>query len=204
MQRGIRIARLVSLSWRTELDELEVRQPLEDFFADVDAQSVALTEEVYAEAEKMRDAHNEIEAIRRRLMAEFKTTNTGKQLDKKSLADVTKRPAGDAGKARFLKEWSDTLNHLRLIQARLSEGGKSPSLGSRGCRAPASILTSFLHAYYYTQVREGHLYPVEKFHEKHRLNPDAAVDAAITWWRATPPCPQFRGYGFPGLGSRAS
>ncbi|MDQ5978879.1 MAG: hypothetical protein QG602_1853 [Verrucomicrobiota bacterium] len=171
-----------------ELAELELLQPLEDFFADIDAQSVALTEEVYAEAEKMRAAHNEMEAIRRKLMAEFKATNTGKQLDKKSLADVTKRPAGDARKARFLKEWSDTLNHLRLIQTRLSEPGNQPKWVPADV-APGIHTDQFLHAYYYTQVREGHLYPVEKFHEKHRLNPDAAVDRAIAWWRATPHAP---------------
>jgi len=171
-----------------ELDEAELRQPLEDFFIDVDAQSVALTDEVYDEAARMRDAHNEMEAIRRKLAAEFEETNTGKQLSQKSLADVTKKPAGDARKARFLKEWSETLNHLRLIQSRLCESGNRPRWVPEDA-SPGIHTDQFLHAYYYTRVREGQSYPVEKFYEKHRLDPNEALNHAVAWWRGTTRAP---------------
>lgn len=171
-----------------DLDEEELRQPLEDFFADVDSQSVALTDEVYLQAERLRDAHNEMEAIRRKIAAEFAETDAGKMLAKKSLADVTKKPAGDARKTRFLKEWSDTLNHLLLIQNRLTQAGNRPSWVPDDV-SPGIHTDQFLHAYYYTQVREGHTYPVEKFHAAHHLNPDAALNKAIAWWRSTTRAP---------------
>ena len=171
-----------------ELDGAELRQPLVDFFADVHSQSVELTQPLYKDAELLLEAHREMEALRRKLKAEFDASATGGMLGRSSLASVTKQPRESSRRIDFLKEWGETLNNLFLIQSRLAEPKNRP------CWVPADAspgihTDQFLHAYYYDQVREGKNYPVEEYFRTHRSNPAAALDSALDWWRSTPAAP---------------
>ncbi len=147
-----------------------------------------LDDTVCAEAERLRQDHNEIEALRRKLEADFKASETGKQFAQTSLADPRQKSAGDPRRTHFLKEWNDTLGYLRLVQSRLADPANRPKWVPADV-APGIHTDQFLHAYYYTKVREGQLYPVEKRHLANRSNPEAALREALAWWRATTHAP---------------
>ena len=42
----------------------------------------------------------------------------------------------------------------------------------------------FLHAYYYSQVKQGNIALHHQYYEKNRKNPDEALHLAMTWWKA--------------------
>lgn len=170
----------------SELDAGEHRQQIEDFFTELSAQAVTLTDAIYAEAERLAEYEAEIDSIRQKMDAEFKASEAGKQLARKSLSDVKKRPSGEAKKSDFLREWSSTLDRLKFIQGRLASNRPEwvPVDVSPGIHTD-----QFLHAYYYTQVREGQNYPVEERYNANCANPVAALDSAIDWWRSTAQAP---------------
>ncbi|MBI2779364.1 MAG: hypothetical protein HYX62_06235 [Gammaproteobacteria bacterium] len=166
----------------SEIDAQELREPLVEFFAAVHSQSVQLTREIYQQAEALRAAHIEMEKLRKKLAADFAASEAGKLLSRKSLADSGGKAKGPSRRDEFLKEWQGTLTTLRKLQVQVAA---SRPRWVPPDAAPGIQVDQFLHAYYYRRVE----YKVEEFHLKNRVNPQAAVDAAIDWWRntATPP-----------------
>lgn len=172
----------------SELDAADLRQPLEDFFADVHEESIPLDDTVCAEAEKLMERHIEMERLRRELAAQFKKSETGRKLSSDSLSDITRKPAADRRRTTFLNEWSETLNYLHLVQAKLNEPGNRPAWVPADV-SPGIHTDQFLHAYYYSKVREGRSFPVEQHHRENQANPEHALRAAVQWWRETPNAP---------------
>jgi len=171
-----------------ELDEAGLRQPLIDFFADVNAQSKPITEQLIKDANALLQDECEMEEIRQRMKKRFKESSSGAQFTQEGLATVqTGTSARDRRKAEFMKEWDTTLGYLRIVGDRLKTAGLpdwAPHDVSHGLH-----IDQFLHAYYYKKVRQNGSYPVEEFHEHNRSNPEAALADAIAWWRATPHAP---------------
>lgn len=167
----------------------EDRATLASFFDDLDAESEPLTPQVYAEAQEAFAAYEaQLEALRREMAAKFAETPTGKQLAKKSLSEAKPTNGAANAKTEFLREWNTTLDRLRFVQARLSEPGNRPAWVPADV-SPGIHTDQFLHAFYYTRVREGQSYPVEKYFEQNRSDPVAALAREIEWWRNTASAP---------------
>lgn len=173
----------------SELEEVGLRQPLEDFFADVDEQSRPITPELLADARALLDAEFEIEEIRKRMQQRLEASPHSKPFIQESLASVTRTPSRDRRRTDFLREWDETLRYLRIVQTRLAEPGNRPRWVPTDA-SPGIHTDQFLHAFYYTQVREGNSHPVDPWHAKNRTNPEAALRSAIAWWRDTPEAPE--------------
>ena len=171
-----------------DLDAAGLRQPLIDFFADVNAQSKAITKQLIEDANALLQHEIEMEALRQRMKQHFRNSVSGAQFTQDGLAAVQARTsARDRRKAAFLEEWATTLGYLHIVGDRLRSAGLPDW-------APRDVSTGlhtdqFLHAYYYEQVRQNRSYPVEEFHLRNRANPEAALAQAISWWRATPHAP---------------
>jgi hypothetical protein len=98
------------------------------------------------------------------------------------LVSITRQPASSKHRAAFLKEWSDTLQHLRAIGQRLALPMNRPDWVPAD--ASSGVLADqFLHAYYYNRVREGATYPYREFFKTNTQNREAALQEAIKWWR---------------------
>jgi len=167
-----------------DLDESGLRAPLEDFFVDIEDQSRPITAELLADARALLADESEIDAIRRRMKQRLQQSAYSQPFTQESLASVNRAPARDRRKIAFLREWNETLSYLGTVQARLAELGNRPVWVPEDA-SPGIHTDQFLHAFYYTQVREGNSHPVEKWHAENRANPEAALLAAIRWWRAT-------------------
>lgn len=166
----------------SEFEEHEVREQLEIFFADLSSQATPLSKEVFEQAKQLETYSKEIEKIRREMADAFAQTDTGRILAKTSLADITKQPRKDSRFDAFLKEWNATLTILRKLEDKLSLPENRPSWVPADS-APAIQVDQFLHAYYYTKVRDGRSYPYETLCKENKANPSAAEDAVIAWWR---------------------
>ncbi|MBK9991878.1 MAG: phospholipase D family protein [Verrucomicrobia bacterium] len=177
-----------TLLLEADLDEAGLRQPLIDFFADVNAQSKPITEQLIKDANALLQDENEMEAIRQRMKKRFKESSSGAQFPQEGLASVqTGISARDQRKTKFLEEWDTTLGYLKIVGDRLNTAGL-PDWAPRDV-SPGLHTDQFLHAYYYEKVRQNRNYPVEEFHERNRSNPEVALATAIAWWRATPHAP---------------
>lgn len=167
----------------------EDRVALESFFDDLDAESEPLTPQVYEEAQVAFAAYEaQMEALRREMAAKFAETPTGKQLAKKSLSEAKPAKGAANAKTKFLREWNGTLDRLRFVQTRLNEPGNRPTWVPSDV-SPGIHTDQFLHAFYYTRVRDGMSYPVEDYYRQNHSNPVAALDREIAWWRGTRTAP---------------
>jgi hypothetical protein len=172
----------------TQLDAEGVRDQLEDFFADIDEQSHQITPQILDDARALLEYETEIDALRKRMHQTLLSSPHSKAFTQESLATVNRVPARDRRKDAFLKEWNETLGYLRIVQARLSEPRNRPRWVPADA-SPGIHTDQFLHAFYYKKVRDGISHPVEKWHAENRTNPEAALRAAIGWWRDTPEPP---------------
>jgi len=178
-----------SLIPESELEEDGLRQPLEDFFADIEDQSRPITPEIIADARALLADESEIDAIRQRMRRRLKDSTHSHPFTQESLASVNRVSARERRRTIFLHEWSNTLSYLRIVQARLTEPGNRPDWVPQD--VSLGIHTDqFLHAFYYTKVRgDGNTHPVEAWYAENRAKPELALRAAIHWWRETPEAP---------------
>ena len=160
-----------------ELDDNDMREELEQLFADVRAASQPLTQEIADEMKRMASKvfGPEDGKIRR----EFQKTR--QILELPSLISVTRIPSKQKNKAKFIQEWNQTLQLLRDISERLVIKQNLPSWIDPS--TPKGVLADqFLHAYYYNEVRDGSSYPYRELNTKYKSNPEAALSSAILWW----------------------
>lgn len=170
----------------SELLEQSLDLELEGFFDRVDAHAHPLTKEILNE---LREAEADIQDLRRyqkELQEKFDKKRRIPRLD--SL--ISKDTIGGEIKIResFLKEWNSTLQILRDIGERVSK----PDIRPPWIRAdvPKGVQADqFLHAHYYSNVKEGNVARHREFYEKNKNNPEAALVAAFSWWHGRQSAP---------------
>ena len=157
-----------------DLDSTGMVLELENFFESLQSleSSFPLTNEIIAEMERLELLRREANDMGKkdRSVGEWRGLNftpNNKIVDKQ--------------KERFQKEWNETLTVLRDIGSQLRE--YRPSWVSlsvpEGWQAD-----QFLHAFYYTQVREGLEIPYEDFYLANKNNPQQALKKAMEWWKS--------------------
>lgn len=167
-----------------ELDENDMRADLESFFEEIHKLSHPLTKEIAAE---MGEAGTgKAGAAEQKARSEFEKTR--KIARQHSLISITKQSATSKNRAAFLREWAETLQHLRDIGHRLSQPDKMPTWMPQDA-SPGVFADQFLHAYYYNRVRDGVNYPYRELFKTNSTNREAAIQKEIDWWRALPSAP---------------
>lgn len=161
-----------------ELDESNMRESIESFFDEVRSLSHPLTQEIADEMVKAGTGRGEQE----RQKAEFDFNKTRLIQPQLPLNSLNKPAAKSKNRGRFLKEWDDTLQHLRALGNRLALPENRPSWLPPG--VPEGVLADqFLHAYYYNRVRDGSSYPYRELFKTNSENRDAAVRSEFEWWK---------------------
>lgn len=167
-----------------ELDDHDMRTDLERFFEEVFKLSHPLTPEIAAEM--VEAGTGKASAAQEAARKEFEKNR--KIARQHSLISVTKQPARAKNRAAFLREWAETLQHLRDIGHRLTLPENRPSWITTDA-SPGVLADQFLHAYYYNRVRDGVNYPYRELFKTNSNNRKIAIQGAIDWWRHLPTAP---------------
>jgi hypothetical protein len=83
-------------------------------------------------------------------------------------------------KSEFIEEWNETLDLLNQISEKLKE--HKPKWVNESVTKGVH-LDQFLHAYYYSEVREGNEQPYKKHYINNQGNPEGALIQAMMWWK---------------------
>jgi hypothetical protein len=167
-----------------EIIDADFYDDLDDYFYDIHQASHPVTKEI---EDEIKEIHAKgFSTIDYKAQKEF---NKKRQIpERPSLISITRVPGRDRKKAKFLAEWSQTLQYLRDISERLSLPENRPKWIPDD--TPKGVLADqFLHAYYYNKVRDGRHSQVEEFYQKNHKNRDAALTEAINWWRGLDKAP---------------
>jgi hypothetical protein len=101
-------------------------------------------------------------------------------------AVVSRKKAIDAGREKFIKEWTEGLTILRA----LAEKAPKYRPGWMNEDVPAAWQADqFLHAYYYNEVVDGARHPFEDFYLRNQRDPMGAAERALQWWSRLPEPP---------------
>ncbi|MDD2658204.1 MAG: phospholipase D-like domain-containing protein [Methylococcales bacterium] len=154
---------------------------LERFFEGIDEYSHPLTQEVIDELEDFdRKQHvllNQLEGLKDSLGRKRSIPVLA------SLVSVDKIKTEDRLRASFLKEWNATLQILRNISEQVSLDENRPDWVAANT-AKGIQADQFLHAYYYSYIRDGNKHPYMEYFERHKSNPEMATKQAISWWKS--------------------
>lgn len=149
------------------------------FFSDINFKSYPLTNEIYEQLCIFYEKNKEIRKSKEIIRNEFQITRKLPKLE--PLTYVSQKRESDKHKERFLKEWYDTLQNLRDIGDRIATDQFRPkwinSTTPKGVQAD-----QFLHAFYYSQVKEGTRARHWEFFEKNKGNIEIALVDAMEWW----------------------
>jgi PLD-like domain len=104
---------------------------------------------------------------------------------------IQKRAAFDRRKETFKREWLSTLGILQNIQQQL--GDYRPSWVSADVPAAWQV-DQFLHAYYYNHVGDSTHKPFEDYHRHNKINPPAALEIELKWWKSLSEAPSSEDY----------
>jgi hypothetical protein len=169
-----------------ELAENGMEVELSNFFQAIEDHSYALTDEVFAELTDLVKTNSDIDKKAQEARQKF---NKKRVIPKKSpLTYIVATKAQERRRNAFLKEWQDTLQILRSIADRVSESTYRPSWVQAD--VPKGVQADqFLHAFYYSQIREGTRSLHWAFHHKNKKNPEAALVKAMRWWSKLPEPP---------------
>lgn len=167
-----------------ELDADDLRGELEAFFEDLRELGAQVTPEIYQDAIEHRNALGRFLQEKAKAGNAFRELKTFNALQNKSLSEITSSRDPRKRLVAFRQEWDATLQHLRDLQAVVAVPENRPDWVPP--TAPAAIqVDQFLHAVYYTRVREGIAIPYERWYQRNHLDPKAAVAESVAWWRAT-------------------
>lgn len=165
-----------------ELEQAGLTLELEAFFNGLEERSVDLRQEDL-------DFHIALERKRGTLLAQLRLLQKKAEEENPDLKDshsaitVDPRKSDDKRKAKFRTEWTQTLQKIRDISARVSFSSCRPHWIDADV-SPGVQGDQFLHGYYYKYVRpytEKNLY--EKEFEKNKRDPEAALRLAFEWWK---------------------
>jgi hypothetical protein len=164
-----------------EISGAPVEIQLRDFFRRVDEKSFPLTDEIFQEIERRSRELNELAQREKDRRNTFMQSQGVKQWD--GLLKQSSRTAQDERRKAFLDEWYSTLQILRDIGTRVSEGEWRPIWIPEEVPSGAQA-DQFLHAYYYNKVfdENGRSRYADDY-EVHRANPEQALVSAMNWWR---------------------
>lgn len=157
---------------------------LEDFFdylRELDV-TIPISADYIAEMEELNALNKDVygEAFKKRRHAKWAGPSF-----------VQKKAAFDRRKETFKREWLSTLGILQNIQQQL--GDFRPVWV--GADVPAAWqVDQFLHAYYYNHVGDSLHKPFEDYHQRNRGNPQAALEAEMSWWKSLPEAPSREDY----------
>lgn len=159
----------------SDLEESGIVLEIESFFEwlkNLD-KAFPLTQEIIEEM-------NKLELLRR--------GDEGKGKDKRKVpvwngpSFESKKNAHEREKEKFRQEWHETLTTLRNIGEKLSNN--RPGWVEEDVPLGWQI-DQFLHAYYQNKVGDRKKKPYEEYYSKNRVNPTAASNAAVDWWKNT-------------------
>ncbi len=163
----------------SELDENEIASELASFFRELDSHSYPLTDEIYSQLNELAFANIGVENKAKESRKKFNSTRTIPK--KHPLTYVAKKNAQERRRNGFLKEWQDTLQILRNISDRVSDSMYRPVWidedVSKGIQAD-----QFLHAFYYSHVKQGVRSIHWELYEKNNSSPEKALVESMRWW----------------------
>jgi len=168
-----------------ELAENGMNLQLFNFFQELDDHSYALTDEIYSELTDLRNTNDEIDKKAREARSKF---NRKRMIPEKKPLTYLEKRTKERRRKMFLKEWQDTLQILRSIAGRVSDSTYRPTWVRAD--VPKGVQADqFLHAFYYSQVRDGTRSHHWSFYDKNKKNPEAALVDAMKWWSKLPKPP---------------
>lgn len=140
-----------------------------------------LSEDIYQEALRFTDYGSDLIKEKKQHDSDFNASRIiARPLSPHSL---NKKPAQDLRRERFLVEWRDALEELRLISERVSSDDYRPAWITPD--VPASLQADrFLHSYYKAHVRPSGSSLHRTLHAENRNRREAALSAALDEWRA--------------------
>lgn len=154
-------------------------EELRTFFDVTDAKAEAIDDRFYQhliELQRQRASLDQAEYDFKRRVRRYFPEGAG-------LASVDKVKAQDRAFAEFARRWRESLQVLKDISEKATRDENRPGWIPKGTPAGAQA-DQFVHAYYYQFVgghKGGHL--VDAAYAEHRLNPAAALEEALAWWK---------------------
>lgn len=167
-----------------ELDADDLRTELQAFFEDLRELGTQLTREIYNDAVLHRNSIGDLLTAKEAAGHKFRGLKSYASLQDKSLSEIVSKRDPNKKLQAFRREWDATLQHLRDLQAIVAAPENRPDWVP-STAPPAIQVDQFLHAVYYTRVRQGASIPYEEWHKRNSANPRAAVDESVRWWRGT-------------------
>jgi hypothetical protein len=165
-----------------ELLENNLILELNGFFDELDTFSTPLTDEIYNELCELQQRNIPFDKQKKRKEAEFDQRRLIPKLNP-LIRIPDKKEKKEKRKNNFLQEWYATLQILRNIAERVSRDDYRPNW--IGENVPQGVQADqFLHAYYYSQIRQGNVALHHKYYGKNRKNPDEALCQAMSWWKS--------------------
>jgi PLD-like domain len=168
--------------WLTQQQLLDegLEQELRQFFEKVDSRSHPLTNEIYQEQLLLQKTRREVESKERQIEEGF---NKSRQLPlNQGVSFVENKKSIDKRKEKFLASWNEALQTMRTIAERVSNEENRPTWIDPSV-PPGVQADQFLHAVYYSRVREGNRYPYEAHYIRNSANPETALREALAWWK---------------------
>jgi hypothetical protein len=177
-----------------ELAAHGVGEQIEALFSYLHQVSLPLSQETYEKLSRLSNERDSTTAaveqdIGKRFHALF-----GNQLPHAGLTVIpAKGQKTSRAQEQFVKEWYETLQLMRSLTNKFNQAGRRPAWV-----APEALVAvhfdQFLHAYYYDFIRAGDdegksVEKVERAHERHKNNLDAAFEEALSWWAGLPTAP---------------
>lgn len=162
-----------------ELETSGMAEELNLFFQSLSPISYPIREEIYQEALLFSDHRSHLA----KEQEEHDNSFNRERLIPKPLTvhSANRKPSRDLRRERFLKEWHDALEDLRLIAERVSSNNYRPRWVPPG--VPASLQADrFLHSYYKAFVRPSGSSRHRELHEENKNRREAALAAALEWW----------------------
>ena len=168
-----------------DIEENGLNEPLEMFFSELTLVSREVTEEIVSELETQKSALRELDNKRFEKIRSFEEKSRIPQRFSYRPSD-SRNDAAKRNREEFIEEWDRTLGKLRKLAKEVSENHR-PNWIPDGTPSGTQV-DQFLHAYYYKWVRgqglEGHKIPFREVHEKHKANPQKAIQEAYKWWES--------------------
>lgn len=178
-----------------ELVENGVGADLDVMFDYLARHAIPVTREVVAKLQRLAEERRDLAEQQRVIKAKF-DKEFGHLPDHRGLASVP--PVGhkeDRAVQRFVKEWMQTLELMRGLRAEFTALDLRPPWVDADAHE-AVHFDQFLHAYYYSYVRDGaksdddedlsSLERVEASFRVNRSDPAAALRTAARWWASLP------------------
>jgi hypothetical protein len=163
----------------SELIEHGFDSQLERFFDTIDRHAHTLSDEVLADLKAAEVTTRDFRKYQAELQKELDRKRRIPRVDSLVSADTVSSDIRI--RDSFLKEWTDTLQVLRDIGERVSRPEFRPSWirpdVPKGVQAD-----QFLHAHYYSNVKEGNASKHRELYEVHKANPEHALVQAFSWW----------------------